>query len=191
MKIAAARIARLFAGSPFALVVLLLFAAIGARPVLWLGGVDFAHLFAAGFCGALLLILGCTIVLGSWSGFVDAFLTPRARTRPLLAAAYQLFLCLSWGAGSCLVADVAARMTATEDAFLDARYLTAYRTRNCGNAADFTTALGPLNVCLPDGRHEIRARTPAPAGLRAGDAVILAGRRNGYAFVVDSVLRRR
>jgi len=186
-----ARFARIFGWGALVMVALIFIAGIGARPVLWLGRVDFATLFAAGFLAALLLVLGCSIALGSWGGFIDAFLTPRARTRPVLVAGYQLFLCLTWGASTYLVADVFVRMTAAENASLDARFLSAHRSRNCGNAADFDTAFGAVNVCLPDGRHEIRARTSAPADLHAGEDVILMGRRNGYAFVVDSVMRRR
>lgn len=146
------------------MVALAFIAGIDSRPVLWLGWVDVAHLFAAGFGGGLLLVLGCSIAFGSWGGFVDAFLTPQARTRPALVAGYQLFLCLTWGASTCLAADVVVRSTATESAAVDARYINGYRARNCANSADFVTVFGVVNVCLPDGSHEVRARTPAPAG---------------------------
>jgi len=174
------------------LTLLLAFAAgIGAPPMLWLEGIGFRQLFAVGFCGSLALILSGLAASGSWSTLVDALLKPGARAHPSLAAVCLLFLCLIWGANTFLLAGLLARMTASEPAFIEARYLAVQRSRNCKRLADFSTPYGVVDVCLPHGSHEVRPRTPAPHTLREGEVVLLQGRRNGIVFVVDAVLRRR
>jgi hypothetical protein len=57
-------------------------------------------------------------------------LTPRARTQAFLAAACLLFFCLIWGANTFLLAGLLARMTVSEHAFIEARYLAVHRSRN-------------------------------------------------------------
>jgi hypothetical protein len=185
-----ARIARVF-GWGFVIAWVLLFPAfIRAHPVLWLGTADFIHLFAAGFAGAVSVLLGCRIGLGSWAAFLGAFLKPEAPRYPIRVSFYLLILCLGWGANTYFAANILVRATAGEHAFLDARYVTSYRSKSCGRFAEFDTDVGVANVCLPNSLHDTQPQLAGPDNLLPGDQVLLEGRRNSFAFVVDAVQRR-
>ncbi len=186
-----AQAARLFGRGAVVLIVLAFPAGIGAHPVLWLGWADFTHLFAAGFAGALVFIAACRIVLGSWAAFIGAFLKPQARDQPLLVAVYLFFICLVWGANTYLAADILSRATARTSAFVDARFLSSHRTRNCSRSGEFSTEFGIVHVCLPRRRQDVPPQHSAPGDLREGESVVLVGRRNRLVFVVDAVLSRR
>ncbi|MFC5548000.1 hypothetical protein [Massilia aerilata] len=164
---------------------------IRAHPVLWLGKADFTHLVGAGFaCGVAVLIV-CRLALGSWSGFLGAALSPRAPQYPIRASVYLFAVCLAWGFTTYFSANILARATAAEHAFLDARYITSYRTKSCGRLAEFDTDVGVAQVCLPNSLNEAQPQLAGPDALRSGEPVRLEGRRNSLAFVVDAVLRRR
>ncbi len=186
-----ARIARVF-GWGFVVAWVLLFPAfIRAHPVLWLGTADFPHMFAGGFAASLAVLIGCWIGLGSWANFLGACLNPRAQQFPVRISIYLFIVCLGWGLATYFAASILVRATASEHAFLDARYVDGYRTRSCGRFADFSTDVGVTTVCLPNSLNEAQPQLPGPDDLRPGEPVLLEGRRNSFAFVVDAVQRRR
>jgi hypothetical protein len=166
-------------------------AGIEAHPVLWLGRVGAAQLVAAGFMAGLVTAVGCCIMLGSYVNFIAAFLKPEAKHHFFGTGIYLFLVCLIWGVNTYFAADVLMRATARTDTLVDAQFAGVSRTKGCRDLANFTTASGTVDVCMPNGRQGFQPKIAVPGGLKPGDTVTLKGRSNGFAFVVDSVMRRR